>query len=113
MDTTVSLGVDKGALPVVDCAGCGRRSLTWLDPADDGDVVRCLSCDRPVDAAPGLVGERTVERMGYAFIDRRRAGSTKLSGCGAKGARSCGSGGCSSGSCGSGGGCGSGGCGTR
>ncbi len=99
---------------MVDCPGCGGRSLTWLDPAGDADVVRCLSCDHPVDGATALVGERTLERMGYVFLDTaRKAGSTKLSGCGAKGVRGCGSGGCSSGSCGSGGGCSSGGCGTK
>jgi hypothetical protein len=111
-----ALSVDKGELPVVRCAACGQESLTWLDVDDDGrDCVRCLGCNAAADERHlRLVGERSVERLGYAFLDRVRRSpeASQLSGCGANGVGSCGSGGgCGSGgSCGSGGGCGSGGC---
>jgi uncharacterized membrane protein YgcG len=108
-----ALAFDKGELPVVRCGGCGRESLTWLDVGAEGhECLRCLSCDAAVDERRlRLVGERSVERLGYAFLDRLRRSpdAGKLSGCGANGVGSCGGGcsggGCSSGGCGSGGGC--------
>ena len=111
-----SLGVDGGRLPLAHCGPCGRETLAWLDVDDAGlEHLRCTGCGTGVDERRlREAGERTVERLGYAFIDRKPRGgassraSSKLSGCGTRGVRSCGSGGCSSGSCGSGG---SGGCG--
>jgi hypothetical protein len=110
-----SLGLDTGALPVIDCTACGSRSLTWLDVGGESDLLRCLSCDAAVDAGTiTLEGRRSVERLGYVFLDdhRKSKKAAKLSGCGAGGVKSCGSGGCSSGGCSSGG-CSSGGCGSR
>jgi uncharacterized membrane protein YgcG len=116
--TLTSLALDRGALPVVDCLSCHARSLVYLDVSGDTDVQRCLSCHAAIDLAVAPVqkaGERTIERMGYVFLDRARKSKAaqKLSGCGAKGVKSCGTGGCSSGSCGTGGGCSSGGCGSK
>jgi uncharacterized membrane protein YgcG len=118
MAAVVALQLDRESFPLVACAACGTRALTYLDPVDEStDVRRCLACDAVVgDAALQLSGSRAVEALGYVFIDRaRRALSKKkLSGCGAAGVKSCGSGGCSSGgSCGTGGGCSSGGCGSK
>jgi len=111
-----TLGVDSGRLPLAPCGPCGRETLAWLDVTDDGrELLRCTGCGEAVNEL-GLreAGERTVERLGYAFVDRKKKSksASKLSGCGAKGVRSCGTGGCSSGGCstGGGGGCG-GGCG--
>lgn len=113
-----SLAVDHGALPVVDCAACGSRALVWLDVDDAGrDLERCLACNAPVDERRvRAAGERAIERMGYVFLDKKRKSKSaqKLSGCGAKGVKSCGTGGCSSGGCSTGGGgCSSGGCGSK
>ena len=112
----LNLSVDHGALPVVDCGACGQRALVYLDLGDDGsDIERCLACQAPVEPARiEQAGTRAVERMGYVFLDvkRKSKAAQKLSGCGARGVRSCGTGGCSSGSCGTGG-CSSGGCGAH
>ena len=111
------LSVDRAALPVVDCAACGRRSLVYLDVSGDADVQRCLACDAAigVDVPINLANERGMSAIGYALIHTaRKPPRTKAkSKCGANGVRGCGTGGCSSGSCGTGGGCSSGGCGTR
>lgn len=116
MSSLSALTVDRSTFPVVECVSCGQRALAWLDFDEAGaELLRCLGCGAPTPADTPLAraGERAVEALGYVFIDKAKAtaSSTKLSGCGAAGIKSCGTscstgGGCSSGSCGSGG-CGS------
>ena len=112
MQPVVALRPDRETFPVVDCPGCGKRSLTWLDVGEDADVTRCLSCNEAIPEVR-IVGARAVRALGYVFLDekRRSAKASPKGRCGVNGVRGCGSGGCSSGgSCGTGGGCG-GGCG--
>jgi hypothetical protein len=116
--TLTSLAHQQAAFPVLDCSGCGSRGLAYVDYTASGhELLRCLRCNASAPAqGVTLATHRAVEALGYVFLHRAKANpkASKLSGCGAKGVKSCGTGGCSSGSCGTGGGCGSGGggCGT-
>jgi len=114
MSALTSLSIDQASFPVLDCSACGTRGLAYLHVGEAGEEsLRCLRCDAEVRQPLAKADRRSLETMGYVFLDRNRTSpkAAKLSGCGAKGVKSCGSGGCSSGSCGTGGGCSSGGCG--
>jgi hypothetical protein len=56
-------------LPVARCGACGRDVLCCLDLEDGREILRCLDCATPADAAAvRWLDLHAVEELGYGAV---------------------------------------------
>jgi hypothetical protein len=63
-------GLDAAEFPVAPCAACAKDVLCWRDlDAADREILRCLDCDQPIDAASvRWLDLHAIEGLGYGYV---------------------------------------------